>query len=61
MAHGVQEGQGREDDLPRRAAALNGAVQAAEPRELGRSRGPEDDARDPEEEDEPDLRAGGRE
>lgn len=57
MAHGVQQGQGREDNLPRRAPALNGAVQPPEPGEVGRARGPKDDARQPEEEDEPHLRA----
>lgn len=56
MADGVEEGEGREDDLPGREAAADGGVHSAEEGEVGRMGGAADDARDPEEEHEPHLR-----
>jgi hypothetical protein len=55
MPDGVEEREGREDDLPGREAGEE-AVQAAEVEDARALGGRDEDARDPEEEDEADLR-----
>lgn len=52
----VEQGAGSEYDLPRRVLAGKEAVQAAEPEDPGTARRREIEPREPEQEDEPDLR-----